>query len=87
MLSRIIKELEGAGGAIDLNELSQRLDVQRSALDGMIETLVRKGRLRQVEAGEPPPMCASCGKRSACTLVSIGRIYEVVKTGVTGARA
>jgi DNA-binding IclR family transcriptional regulator len=80
MLSRIIKELERAGGAIDLNELSRRLGVQRSALDGMIETLVRKGRLREVEAGEPPPMCASCGKRSACTLMSIGKAYEVVNT-------
>jgi DNA-binding IclR family transcriptional regulator len=80
VLSRIIKELERAGGAIDLNELSRRLGVQRSALDGMIETLVRKGRLREVEVGEPPPMCASCGKRSACTLMSIGKAYEVVNT-------
>ncbi len=80
MLSQIIKELETAGGAIDLNELSRRLGVQRSALDGMIETLVRKGRLREVEVGEIPPMCASCGQRSGCILVSIGRAYEVVKT-------
>jgi DNA-binding HxlR family transcriptional regulator len=80
MLSQILQELERADGVIDLNELSRRLGVQRSALDGMIETLVRKGRLRQVEVGEPPPMCASCGKRSACTLVSIGKTYEVVKT-------
>jgi len=78
MLSRIIKELERAGGAIDLNELSRRLGVQRSALDGMIETLVRKGRLREVNVGSPG--CANCAKRSACTLVSIGRAYEVVKT-------
>ncbi len=80
MLSQIIKELETAGGAIDLNELSRRLGVQRSALDGMIETLVRKGRLREVEVGEIPSMCASCGQRSGCTLVRIGKAYEVVKT-------
>jgi DNA-binding HxlR family transcriptional regulator len=83
MLSRIIKELKRAGGAIDLNELSRRLGVQRSALDGMIETLVRKGRLREVEVGEIPPMCASCAKRSGCTLVSIGKAYEVVNTRVS----
>lgn len=80
MLSQIIKELERAGGVIDLNELSQRLGVQRSALDAMIETLVRKGRLREVEMGETPPVCASCAKRSGCTLVSIGKVYEVVNT-------
>jgi len=79
MLSRIIKELERAGGVIDLNELSRRLGVQRSALDGMIETLVRKGRLREVEVGEPPPMCASCAERRGCTLVGIGKVYEVVR--------
>jgi DNA-binding HxlR family transcriptional regulator len=80
MLSQILQELERADGVIDLNELSRRLGVQRSALDGMIETLVRKGRLRQVEVGETPPLCASCAKRSGCTLVSIGKTYEVVKT-------
>lgn len=80
MLSQIIKELETAGGAIDLNELSRRLGVQRSALDGMIETLVRKGRLREVEVGETPSVCASCGQRSGCILVGIGKAYEVVKT-------
>jgi DNA-binding Lrp family transcriptional regulator len=79
MLSQIIKELERAGGVIDLNELSRRLGVQRSALDGMIETLVRKGRLREVGVGETPPMCASCAERSGCTLVDIGKAYEVVR--------
>lgn len=52
---------------------------RRSALDGMIETLVRKGRLRQVEVGETAPMCASCAKRSGCTLVAMGRAYQVVR--------
>jgi DNA-binding HxlR family transcriptional regulator len=79
MLSQILQELERADGAIDLNELSRRLGVQRSALDGMIETLVRKGRLRQIEVGETPPLCASCAKRNGCTLVSIGKAYEVVR--------
>jgi DNA-binding IclR family transcriptional regulator len=80
MLSQILQELERADGDLELNELSRRLGVERSALDGMIETLVRKGRLREVEAGEPSPMCATCGKRSACTLMSIGKAYEVVNT-------
>jgi len=79
MLSQIMKELERAGGAIDLNELSRRLGVQRSALDGMIDVLVRKGRLRAVEVGEIPPMCAGCAKRSACTLVTMRKVYEVVQ--------
>jgi hypothetical protein len=79
MLSQIIKELGRADRAIDLNELSRRLGVQRSALEGMIETLVRKGRLREVEVGEIPPACVHCAGRSTCTVVSIGKIYEVVR--------
>jgi DNA-binding IclR family transcriptional regulator len=79
VLSQIIKELESAGGVIDLGELSRRLGVQRSALDGMIETLVRKGRLREVEVGEMPPACASCGEQAGCSVVATGKAYEVVK--------
>jgi DNA-binding HxlR family transcriptional regulator len=80
MLSRIIEELEKAGGPLNLDELSRRLGVQRSALDGMIETLVRKGRLREVEVGEIPPMCAGCAERSGCTVAGVGKVYEVVRT-------
>jgi len=80
MLSQIIKELESAGGAIDLNELSRRLGVQRSALDGMIETLVRKGRLRELNMeGEASPVCQHCAGRPTCAIVGIGKVYEVVK--------
>lgn len=79
MLSQIIKELGRADGAIDLNELSRRLGVQRSALEGMIETLVRKGRLREVEVRETPPACVRCAGRPTCTVVSIGKIYEVIR--------
>lgn len=80
MLSQIIKELESAGGAIDLNDLSRRLGVQRSALDGMIETLVRKGRLREVDmGGETSPLCQHCTGRPTCTIVGTGKFYEVVQ--------
>jgi hypothetical protein len=81
MLSQIIKELESAGGAIDLDELSRRLGVERSALDGMIETLVGKGRLRAIEVGETTPTCAHCAGRATCAIVRAGRIYEVVRRG------
>lgn len=78
MLSQILGELESAGGAIDLNELSRRLGVQRSALEGMIETLVRKGRLREVKVGETSPVCVHCAKRASCISVGTGKVYEVV---------
>jgi hypothetical protein len=45
VLYRVLEELESTDGPLDLNELSRRLDIDRSALDGMIQFWVRKGRL------------------------------------------
>lgn len=66
MLLKILHEVEAAQGPLDLNELSRRLDIDRSALDGMIQFWVRKGRLIDdaVVAGEATTVCAShaCGR-------------------------
>lgn len=45
MLWNVLREVEAAQGPLDLNELSRRLDIDRSALEGMIRFWVRKGRL------------------------------------------
>ncbi len=66
MLWKILHEVEAAQGPLDLNELSRRLDIERSALDGMIQFWVRKGRLIDdaVVAGQATTVCASyaCGR-------------------------
>ena len=46
MLHQVLQEIEAAQGAINLNELSQKLSVEPSALAGMIQYWVRKGRLK-----------------------------------------
>jgi hypothetical protein len=51
MLWKVLHEVERAQGPLDLNELSRRLDIERSALDGMIQFWVRKGRLVDDSAG------------------------------------
>ncbi|MCS6826264.1 MAG: FeoC-like transcriptional regulator [Caldilinea sp.] len=45
MLWKILQEVEAAQGPVTLDELSRRLDIDRSALEGMIQFWVRKGRL------------------------------------------
>jgi hypothetical protein len=81
MLSRILKEFYESGGAVNLNELSCRLGVERSALDGMLETLVRQGKLREVGAvtGTGSCHCGSgschCGENAG---KAIGKSYELV---------
>ncbi len=66
MFWRILHVVEAAQGPLDLNELSRRLGVERSALDGMIQFWVRKGRLIDdaVVAGQGAAVCAShaCGR-------------------------
>lgn len=62
MLWRVLHEVEAAQGPLDLNELSRRLDIERSALDGMILFWVRKGRLvDDGGAGRATVACANHG--------------------------
>ncbi|WP_322511350.1 FeoC-like transcriptional regulator [Chloroflexus sp.] len=61
MLYQILEILEQAEQPLSLAELSQRLQVEPSALEGMIAFWVRKGRLRDTSA-------LSCGGTGAgCT--------------------
>jgi len=68
MLWQILHEVEAAQGPLDLNELSRRLDIERSALDGMIQFWVRKGRLVDdaVVAGQATTVCASHACSRGC---------------------
>ena len=63
MLWKILHEVEAARAPLDLNELSRRLDVERSVLDGMIQFWVRKGRLVDdaATAGQATTACAAHG--------------------------
>jgi hypothetical protein len=85
MLHQVLHEIERANGPITLNELSRRLDMEASALQGMIEFWVRKGRLRDDEAATAeatacaPGGCGdSCYGLSACPFTAkMPRSYSV----------
>jgi hypothetical protein len=63
MLRKVLDAVAAAQAPLDLNELSRRLDVDRSVLDGMIQFWVRKGRLVDdaAVAGHPTVACAAHG--------------------------
>lgn len=61
MLWRVLHEFGAASAPLDLNELSRRLGIDRSALDGMIEFWVRKGRLVDDAAGGAAATAACAG--------------------------
>lgn len=66
MLNRLIHLLDDNEGEIDLTAISRSLNAQPSAVSGMLETLVRKGRL--VEIGPACGVCDTCGLSSQCVL-------------------
>jgi len=80
-LSGVLREFEDARGNLTLVEIARRLGTERSALEGMIQLLVRKGRLRRARGAEDG--CAACGLRLACggerSGGSLGTCYELVR--------
>ena len=81
MLKRIMDEFRKSSGPLDLHELSQRLIIERSALDGMLQMLVRQGKLHEVGFGAET--CAHCAGRLGCGSIQmsnmIGKTYELIK--------
>jgi hypothetical protein len=67
MLQQIVQAIAAAGGSVDLNTLSRQLHVEPSALQGMIEFLVRKGQIKETDVvGECCDTSASCGCGKTC---------------------
>ena len=79
MLREIMKVFRGDEPS-NLTELASRLDVERSALNGMLETLVRQGKLRRVASADSA--CRACQQRTGCAGCSnnpeLGIRYELV---------
>jgi len=81
VLSHITEELRNAQGPLTLAEMGRRLGIERSALAGMLEFLVRKGKLREVRPGLAE--CSRCGAKGRCVAFRLsrttGRLYELVE--------
>ncbi len=70
MLSVILSAVRDAGKPICLADLSRDLGIEESALEGMLETLVARGRLRAVvfeDAG-----CTACPVKGGCFIMNDG---------------
>jgi hypothetical protein len=78
MLLQIIEEFRQARGVITRSELGRRLGVEASALEGMLQLLVRQGKLREVGTGTK--ICAHCPS-SGCAGFggsgATGRAYQL----------
>ena len=79
MLAEILTAFRETNGPLDLNELSGQLGVEKSALEGMLELLVRQGKLKEVSVGSEE--CTHCRDRSSCAHLKagnlMGKVYEI----------
>ena len=69
MLKQVLQEIESSTSPIDLNSLSRKLGIERTALDGMIRFWVQKGRLKDeaCHGGDSSMHCDTMGCRSSCS--------------------
>ncbi|MEX1248099.1 MAG: FeoC-like transcriptional regulator [Anaerolineales bacterium] len=61
MLSRVLREMQAAQGTLRLDELAAKVNIEPSALKGMIEFWVGKGRLQMGDEVNASPCAATCG--------------------------
>jgi predicted transcriptional regulator len=68
VLRQLLQLIEQSNGQLNLAELGQRLGADPSAVAGMLETLLRKGHIREVGTG-----CGSDGSSAFCDSCSLNR--------------
>ncbi len=66
MLERLLSTIEQAAGPVSPEELSRRLGTERSALDPMLELLVRKGRLAEWKQEGTTVVCGGRSCETSC---------------------
>lgn len=72
MLYQLLQEIKSAPEPLNLAELAYRLKVEPAALNGMIDFLVKKGRLQRDQVtcatDQPNGACGACACSAGCML-------------------
>jgi hypothetical protein len=76
MLTDILARFEEKPAGLCLEEVADDLELEIGTLQGMMQTLVRLGRLEEVSQ---PGGCAACPLTEACTLQpgEVRRIFQI----------
>lgn len=76
MLAQLVTLLKNSESGLSLFEISRQMNAQPSAVQSMLELLVRKGRL--LEVGPDGKVCAACRLESNCQLLAVrGKRYVI----------
>ena len=70
MLAAILATIGESGRPMCVADLSAALGVEESALEGMLQTLVQRGRLRALELAADG--CDTCPLRGGCFVMDAG---------------
>ncbi len=70
MLSAVLSAIQDAGKPMCLSDLSAALHIDDSALEGMLETLVARGRLRAIRFVDDG--CSTCPVKGGCFIMADG---------------
>ena len=81
MLRSILAIYEQDPGALCVDEVAQKLDREPSVVEGMLETLVKLGKLVEIDT----ETCGLCAARSMCILISSGRRSFTLASRATSA--
>jgi len=87
MLSAIVSAIRDGGKPMCLSDLSAALHIEESALEGMLETLVQRGRLRAIEFVDDG--CTTCPVKGGCFIMDDGvaRTYALPADAATAKSA
>jgi len=69
MLTILMHLLQESPDRVDLEQIGRRLGSQPTAVAGMIDTLVKMGRLEEIKLECGP--CAACDKAKDCALSTL----------------
>ena len=70
MLKNILQEFENSQTFLSLNQLSHKLKVEPSALQGMLEHLVQIGKLeKEISGADCETVCSQCA-HTDCSLLN-----------------
>ena len=83
MLRAVLAAIEGAGKPMCLADLSRDVGVDEPALEGMLETLVARGRLRTIALVDD--RCGACAIKSGCFIMKDGvaRTYALPRASLS----
>jgi hypothetical protein len=70
MLSAILATIRDAGKPMCLSDLSAATHIDEAALEGMLQTLVHRGRLRAIELVDDG--CSTCPVKGGCFIMNDG---------------